>query len=181
MNVVDAQREVRSVYLGGSVGQWVSGAIWLASAGLWTWASPRLGILALVLGGAFIFPLTQLVLRGMGRPASLSPGNPFRFLAMQIAFTVPLGLPLVGGVTLHRLGWFYPGMMILVGAHYLPFVTLYGMPAFAVLGAFLIAAGVALGMFVAGPAALGGWLTGAALVAFGFVGRAIAANEARSS
>lgn len=75
MNVSDAQREVRSVYLGGSVGQWVSGVIWLLSAGLWTWGSPRAGILALVLGGAFIFPLTQLALRASGRPASLSAGT----------------------------------------------------------------------------------------------------------
>jgi hypothetical protein len=42
MTVADAQREVRTVFLGGSVGQLVSAAIWLLSAGLSTWV----GILA---------------------------------------------------------------------------------------------------------------------------------------
>ena len=91
----------------------------------------------LVVVGAFIFPLTQLVLRAMGRRASLSPGNPLRFLAMQVAFTVPLSLPLVGAATLHHLNWFYPAMMIVVGAHYLPFMFLYGMWQFAILAAAL--------------------------------------------
>lgn len=179
MTVDEAQREVRSVYLGGSVGQWVSGAVWLLSAALWTWGSPRAGILALVLGGALIFPLTQLALRASGRPASLGAGNPFRFLAMQIAFTVPLGLPLVGAAVVHRTGWFYPAMMILVGAHYLPFITLYGMPAFGALAAFMITAGVLLGFSAAALPALGGWLTGAALVAFAFVALRVVEREAR--
>src|SRR5436190_5318337 len=130
MNVTEAQREVRTVYVGGFYGQLVSGAIWLVSAGLTTWVSPRAGILALVFGGMFIFPITQLLLRASGRPASLSSGNPFRELAMEIAFLVPLLLPLVGAATLHRAAWFYPAMMIVVGAHYLPFSFLYGMRQF---------------------------------------------------
>ena len=92
----------------------------------------------LVLGGVLIFPVTQLVLRAVGRPASLSPENPFKWLAMQTAFIVPLCLPVVGGATLHRLDWFYPAVAIVVGAHYLPFMTLYGMPAFGALGGALI-------------------------------------------
>ncbi len=90
MLVRDAQREVRSVFLGGSVGQLVSGGLWSISAAIGTWASPRRAILMLALGGALIFPVTQLLLRSMGRRASLSRENPFTGLAMQIAFTVPL-------------------------------------------------------------------------------------------
>ena len=52
-------------------------------------------ILALVLGGVFIFPLTTLVLRLSGRPASLRRENPLGFLAMQVAFTIPLAIPLI--------------------------------------------------------------------------------------
>ena len=47
MNVEDAQREVRSIYLGGFYGQLVSGGVWLVSAVLDTWVSQRAGILAL--------------------------------------------------------------------------------------------------------------------------------------
>src|SRR6516165_6498159 len=102
MTVADAQREVRTVFLGGSVGQVVSGAIWLLSAGLSTWVGTREGIIALVVGGMFIYPLTQLVLRLLGRPWALPRDNPLRQLGIQVAFTVPLTLPVVGGAALHN-------------------------------------------------------------------------------
>src|SRR4029453_8436218 len=106
MRIADAQQEVRTVYLGGSVGQLVSGAIWLLSAALGSWFGKREAILTLVVGGAFIFPITQLALRLSGRPWSLRGANPLRQLAMQVAFIVPLTLPVVGGAALHNVNWF---------------------------------------------------------------------------
>ncbi len=44
MLVQDAQREVRTVFVGGFWGQLVSSIIWLASAGIATWVSPKAGI-----------------------------------------------------------------------------------------------------------------------------------------
>jgi hypothetical protein len=67
MEIVEAQKEARSVFLGGSVGQAVSGIIWLVSAALGTFVSTRYGVIALALGGVFIFPLTQLTLKLLGR------------------------------------------------------------------------------------------------------------------
>src|SRR5438270_7228331 len=130
MLVSDAQREVRTVFMGGFWGQLVSSVLWLASAALGTWSTPRVAIVTLVLGGFFIFPLTQLMLRLSGRPASLSIGNTLGKLGMQIAFTLPLSMLLLAPVTAFRLNWFYPGLMILLGAHYLPFTFLYGMRMF---------------------------------------------------
>lgn len=166
MEVKTAQQEMRTVLLGGSVGQAVSGLIWLVSALLATFVSTRYGIIVLVLGGMFIFPLTQLVVKLIRGSAAIRKENPFNALAMQTAFIVPLCLPLIGAAALHNINWFYPAFMIVVGAHYLPFVTLYGMRAFAVLGAVLIAAGVAIGMYVPEPFSLGGWVTSAALLIF---------------
>jgi hypothetical protein len=74
VNISDAQRDVRNVFLGGFPGQLVSSLVWLVSAVLATWQSPKSAIIALVAGGFFIFPLTQLLLRLMGRPASLPTG-----------------------------------------------------------------------------------------------------------
>jgi len=173
MQIEDAQLEVRTVYLRGFPGQLVAGLLWLASAAAGTWGSTRLAILILAAGGAFIFPLTQLVLRAMARPASLGPENPFAQLAMQVAFIVPLSLPLIGAATLHRIDWFYPAFMLVVGTHYLPFVFLYGMWEFAVLAAVLILASVTLGVYVHGAFAAGGWLTGAVLLAFAIVSLAV--------
>lgn len=154
------------MYLDGSVGQAVSGIIWLGSAALGSWVGTRYAILALALGGVFIFPLTQLVIRLMGRPASLRKENPFRQLAMQVAFIVPLCLPVITGATLYRQNWFYPAFLIVVGAHYLPFITLYGIWQYAILAGVLIGGGVLVGMFLPGQFTPGGWLGGLALVTF---------------
>lgn len=176
MNVTDAQREVRTVFLGGFVGQLVSAVLWAASAAAWTWLSPRHGILTLVLAGMFIFPATQLLLRLSGRRAALSAGNPLNELAMEIAFLVPLLLPLAGAATLHKLAWFYPACMLIVGAHYLPFSFLYGMRQFLALGAVLLFAGLGIGMYAPELSVAGAWFTSAALTVFAFVGRSVAAR-----
>jgi len=166
MQVRDAQAEVRSVFLGGSLGQLVAGVLWLASAALGSWGSPRRAILLLALGGAFIFPVTQLLLKLMGRRSSLGAGNPLAGLAMQIAFTVPLSLPLIGAATIHNLNWFYPAFMVVIGAHYLPFVFLYGMWEYAALAALLLGGGVFLGLSMPGHFVAGGWYTGVVLLLF---------------
>jgi hypothetical protein len=174
MDVSDAQRDVRTMYLGGFPGQLVSGLIWLASAALATWRSQSFGMWTLVLGGMFIFPLAQLVMKLMGRPASLPKGHPMTGLAMQIAFTIPLSLPLVAAATHAHAGWFYPSLMIIVGAHYLPFIHLYGMRMFGVLAAILLAGALVFAHLEAAPFAAAGWFTGATLVGFAFAGRALA-------
>ncbi len=167
MTIEEAQREMRTVFLGGSVGQAVSGAIWLVSAGLGTWVSVRYGLIALFLGGCFIFPLTQLVIKLSGRPASLKSGNPLEGLARQVAFIVPLCLPVIAAAALYKVNWFYPAFMVVVGAHYLPFTFLYGMRRYTLLGAVLIAGGVAFGLLLPQTFAPAGWFTGAVLVLFG--------------
>lgn len=177
MEIAQAQRDVRTVFLGGFAGQLVSAAIWFASAAIATWGSANLAILVLVVGGAAIFPLTQLALRAMGRPASLPRGHPMNGLAMQAAFVLPLTLPLVGAAALYRLEWFYPAFMVALGAHYLPFAFLYGMPQFAGLAGALVLGGLALALYLPPSFALGGWLTAAVLVAFAFVGRATALRD----
>jgi hypothetical protein len=176
MNISDAQRDVRTTFLGGFPGQLVSSAVWFASAAMATWFSTRSAILALVFGGMFIFPLTQLLLRLMGKPYSL-PGHPTNALAMQIAFTVPISLPLVGAAALYRLNWFYPATMLVVGGHYLPFMFLYGMWQFGVLAALLIGGGVVIALYLPTTFALGGWFTAVVLLAFAFMGRSVVQRE----
>jgi hypothetical protein len=171
MLVKDAQSEVRSVYVGGFFGQLVSSTIWLVSAGLGAWISPRAAIIELIFCGFFIFPITQLLLRLTGRPASVKIENPLGFLGMQIAFALSLSMLLLVPVTAYRLNWFYPALMILVGAHYLPFTFLYGMRMFIPLSAILVGGGVVLALYVPGSFSLGGWIGGATLFVFAWAGR----------
>ncbi len=84
-------------------------------------------MLFLVIAGSFIFPLTQLMLKLMGRRASLSPGT------------------------------------------------------FAVLAGLMLAGGVAIGLFMSSAFSLGGWLTGALLLLFAFIGRGVARREERAA
>ena len=174
MEVSAAQRDVRTIYLGGFPGQLASGAIWLSSAALATWGTQKAAILTLVLGGMLIFPLAQLILKAMGRPASLPKGHPMIGLAMQIAFTIPLSLPLVAAATHAHQGWFYPSCMIIVGAHYLPFIHLYGMRMFGALAGILISGALVFAHLEAAPFPAAGWFTGVMLVGFAFLGRALA-------
>jgi hypothetical protein len=77
MLIADAQRDVRTVSLGGFVGQLVSSIVWFASAAVAAFVDPVVGFWALAVGGATIFPLTQALLRICGRPTALAPGIPW--------------------------------------------------------------------------------------------------------
>ena len=169
MEISDAQQEVRSVYRDGVVGQTVSGLIWLLSAALGTWVSVRAGVIALAVGGMFIFPLTQLTLQIFGGPTTLRNENPLNGLAMQVAFIVPLSIPVIGAAALYNVDWFYPAFMVIVGAHYLPFVFLYGMWEYAVLAGVLIAGGVTIGYLLPDTFSIGGWFGGAVLLLFAII------------
>jgi hypothetical protein len=177
MTISEAQHDVRRTFLGGFAGSLASASVWLASAVLATWSTPQLAITVLVVGGAAIFPLTQLALRLMGRPAGLPREHPMNGLAIQVAFVLPLHLPLVGAAALYRLEWFYPAFMLALGAHYLPFVFLYGMREYAALAAFLVGAGVAIALYGPPSFALGAWVTVVVLVVFAFVSRGAVVRE----
>jgi hypothetical protein len=179
MLIADAQREMRAAFLGGFVGQLVAGAIWAISAAVGTWARPAYGMGVLFFVSMLLFPLTQLILRLVGRPARLSAGNTLGQLATQIAFTVPIGFALVGGATLYRENWFYPASMVLVGSHYLPFMFLYGMWQFGVLGGLLIAGGLAIGLYGPDAFSMGGWVGAGLLLGFAFWGRYLVLREER--
>ena len=172
--IADAQRDVRTTFLGGCVGQWVSGSIWLVSSALTAWVSLTAGMLALIVGGLFIFPITQSLLRAMGRRASLAPGNPMSALAIQSAIIIPVLFPRVAAAVLRRREWFYPAMALVVGAHYFPFVFLYGMRMFLVLGGIMCVAAAFVGISAPAYGHTIGWFTGAWLIAFAFIGRRLA-------
>lgn len=171
MTLNECQSEMRTAFLGGFAGQLVSGLIWLAAAALATWLSPVAGMAALFFGSMGIFPLTQGVLRLMGLPGKVRPENGLWALGAQVAFTVPLNFLLVGATTLYCETWFFPAAMIVVGSHYLPFITLYGMKLFGLLAALLVVGGAGLALYGPELFGLGGWITGALLIVFAFLGR----------
>src|SRR5919112_4226222 len=177
MTIGKAQLEIRTRFVGGFYGQLVSGALWLTTASLAVWRGPRASIIMLVVGGFLIFPATELLIRAIGERAPVSSANALRSLGMQIAFVLPLSMPLLVPIGLCRLNLFYPAMMILLGAHYLPFVFLYGMRMFAVLAALLVGGGTIIAMYFSASFSIGAWYTGIILVVFAALGRMIVNHE----
>ena len=174
MQIAQAQKDVRDTFLGGFAGQLVSAVLWGISAAASTWHSLHLGEIILVLGGFLIFPVTQLLLRSLGHAYALPKGHPMNALGIQVAFSLPLTLPVVIAIAALRPAWFYPAFMITLGAHYLPFVFMYGMWQFAGLSAILVASGVVIGMYPPEPLSLGAWLTATLLFLFALVGLRVA-------
>ena len=70
--------------------------------------------------------------------------------------------------------------MVLLGAHYLPFATLYGMRMFLFLAGILIAMGYVVARYFSGSFSIGAWVGGLALFVFAWIGRSIATGEARA-
>jgi hypothetical protein len=67
--------------------------------------------------------------------------------------------------------------MIVVGAHYLPFIFLSGCCPFGLLAGFLISRGMAIGMYLAPTFSLRRWVTAVVLLAFAFIGRNVALGQ----
>ncbi len=151
------------------MGAIVAGLVWLASAVAATLAGIGWGILVMVAAGSFIYPLTQFTLRAMGGRASVPRENPLRELSMEVPLVGPLMIPLVGAAALHRVEWFYPAMMLAMGAHYLPFSFLYGMPQFLRLGIVMSVGGVAVGLWAPGLAKFAAFLTAGVLFGFALI------------
>jgi hypothetical protein len=96
---------------------------------------------------------------------------------MQVAFVLPLSMPVLLGVGRYRIEWFFPALTILLGAHYVPFVFLYGMRMFALLAAFLVSGGVAIVMWGLGGFSTAAWYTAVVLLVFALAGREISGRE----
>ena len=163
MDYRDAQREAREIFLGGSVGQTVTGTLWLVSTLFGTLVGVRAAIEALFLGGFFIFPITQGVLKLMGRPASLKKENPLSNNTLLSVLAMTLLYPLVYAACLRNINWFYPSFLIIIGTHYLSFVALYGLLHYLVLGVVMAGGGIFIGFLLPHSFTAGGWF-GALLV-----------------
>lgn len=169
MDIAQAQADVRRVYRGGAYGAFLSGAIWLIAAAVTTWHSPTAGALALFFGGMLIFPLLTLLLRLLGGESALPKGHPMIALAMQTAFVVPIALVVALWLLPIAPELFPAAALVIVGAHYLPFVFLYGRREYWVFAAVSITAGVVVGTLFADPAPIAAWSGALVHIAFGVV------------
>ena len=178
MLLTDAQRDLRSVYLAGAPGIFVSGMVWLAAGLVALNRSPRAGMLALFLGGMLIHPLSVMLTKALGRSAAPAKQNTLVRMGLETVPSLIVGFALAYVASSVRLEWFFPAMLLVIGARYLAFQTLFGQRVYWLLGGVLLAAGWLLYKLQAPFAA--GAFTGAAIeVVFAMVVFAMGRREGR--
>ncbi len=178
MTVAAAQHDLRFAFVGGAPGMFASAAVWLAAGIVALMDSPRTAVLALFAGGMFIHPVGVLIAKACGRPGAHRAGNPLGALALESTGLMLLVLPLAYVVSLHRIEWFFPAMLLVIGGRYLTFATLYGLRVYWACGGTLAVAAWAVAAAGAAPAA--GAFTGAAVeTVFAVVISALVRGEGR--
>lgn len=166
MQVEEAQEDVRRVYRGGFSGPLAAALTWFAAAAVYQWVSSDAAMAVLFFGGMFIFPLATLILKILGGPTALPKGHPSISLAMQSAFIVPLGMLVAIAVGIYEPALFFPASLIIVGAHYLTFISLYGMWLYGALAGVLVAVGTVSLFWLPSLGGISGWVGAAVLLLF---------------
>lgn len=141
MNINEAQQDMKLAYIGGGTGVLVSGLVWMIAALVAVFISPKASILTLFFGGMFIFPLSVVLDKLLGRSGKHNSDNPLSSLALESTVLLFVGLFLAFCISQIKLDWFYSVMLMIIGARYLVFQTLYGMKIYWVIGGLLILAG----------------------------------------
>lgn len=134
-------------YMNGSIGVVVSGTMWLMSGFVAVFDTSVHAIWALLIGGVFIFPVSNVIEKIIWKRGAHTKGNPLGALAMEGTIWMIMCLPLAYGLSLLHHAWFFQGMLMIIGGRYLTFATVYGLRLYWVLGALLGCAGYLLFSF----------------------------------
>lgn len=138
--LTDFQHDMRRGYIWGATGIITSGVVWLCASLVAYVDDPRKAIWVLFIGASFIVPVSNLVDRLLGAPGKHTAGNRLSALALETTVFMLMCLPLAYGLALHRIEWFFPAVLMVIGGRYLTFATVYGTRVYWLLGAALGAA-----------------------------------------
>lgn len=166
--LTDFQQDMRRGYLWGATGIMTSGLVWLTAGLVACFSLPQHAIWTLFIGASFIVPVANLIDRALGAAGKHSAGNKLAPLAMESTVFMLMCLPLAYGLSLFRMEWFFPAVLMIIGGRYLIFASVYGTRWYWLLGACLGAAAVIAYLFALPPYITA--LTGAAIeLVFGAV------------
>lgn len=141
MQIAEAQQDMARAHVRGAPGVLVSGLVWLVSGGLWARYGVATGFAALFVGGVLIFPSSLLIARLVFKAPQASPDNPLERLALESTFMLFAGMFLAYCFLRVAPDLAFPAMAIAIGVRYLVFRTVYGNPAYWVLGGSLATLG----------------------------------------
>ena len=159
--IADAQLDMRIAYYDGAPGILCSGIVWLLAGVVALKLSAQHAVWTLLIGGMFIHPAAILLNKLLGRSGKHHRSNPLASLAMASTFWMIMCLVLAYGVSMLRIEWFFPAVLLIIGGRYMTFATLYGMRIYWVIGIVLAAAAYPLCALGASPAS--GALAGGAI------------------
>lgn len=151
-NLSLAQSDMRAGYCSGGPGILVSSLAWLAAGVACIRYSPEQAVWVLFVGGALIAPTSDVICRLLGAAGRHARGNPLGSLAWASTLWLIFSLPLAYAVSLYRIDWFFPAMLLVIGGRYLAFHLLFGLRLYWVLGLTLAATAWLLGARQAAPA-----------------------------
>ncbi len=143
MDIQEAQTDIHHSFHGGAPGVLVSGVVWLGAGVVGWWFTPPISVAVFFFGGMLIYPLGLLIARLTGRSGRAAGGNPLTALAMESTILLFVGLFVAWMVFQLQPTWFYPTMLLVIGARYLIFQTVYGNRMYWMLGGILLSAGIA--------------------------------------
>lgn len=170
MDYIDSQKDMRRAYLCGATGVLVSGIVWLIAATVALIQSNTASMLTLFFGGMLIFPVSVQLARLLGAKAPHAKHNVLRHLAIENLGILFGGLFIAFVAAQQNPALFYPVMLIIIGARYLTFQSVYGLKTYWILGVLLMLAGFTSAAtsqdFVVGAFVGGGIEIGFALLLF---------------
>jgi len=149
LNIAESQRDMRYAYFGGTTGLVASATAWLIAGIVAINGTPNSAVITLFIGGIFIHPVAIILSKILGRPGKQASNNPLGALALESTFLLLLSLPIAYGISLYRIEWFFPAMLLIIGGRYFIFSTLYGNRLYWLCGATLALVAFLLVMFSA--------------------------------
>ncbi len=135
--LAEFQEDMRRGYIWGATGIMTSGVVWLAAGLVAFFDDPRRAIWVLFIGASFIVPISNVVDRLLGASGKHAPDNRLAALALETTVFMLMCLPLAYGLSLFRIEWFFPAVLMVIGGRYITFGTVYGTPLYWLLGAAL--------------------------------------------
>lgn len=165
MTLAECQNDMRKAYAGGATGIFASALIWFIAAMIAYVGTPAQSIIGIYVGGMFIFPLSVVFSKLIGRSGVHESNNVLGKLALETTIFMLVCFPIAYAASISHVEWFYPAMMAIIGGRYFIFSTLYGLKIYWLLGSTLLWG--ALFVLFFGNAFYFGALTGA-LIEFVF-------------
>jgi hypothetical protein len=142
MTFKELQKDMRVAYVGGATGVLVSGVVWITAGIVDVYSTKEISILTFFLGGMLIYPLGVVITKFFKRTGKHHKDNPLAFLAFESTAILFIGLFIAYSVFQIEKQWFYSIMLMIIGARYLVFQTIYGMKAYWFLGLLLTGLGM---------------------------------------